>query len=62
MNDIPLIKMLPEKYQGWAIAILALAPWVTRFYHAMTSGSGIIGSIKAVLYGTNTPKTPEPKP
>ena len=54
--------MLPEKYQGWAIAILALAPWVTRFYHAMTSGSGIIGSIKAVLYGTNTPKTPEPKP
>ncbi len=60
MNDIPIINYLPEKARGWAIVAVLAFPYVTRAYYAITSGGGIIGAVRAILWGSNTPKDKQP--
>ena len=59
MNDIPIIKYLPEKYQGFALALIALllwaSPYLTRIYHALATHGGLKGVWDAIWFGTNTP-------
>lgn len=56
MNDIPGINLLPTEYQGTALLLMFLTPHLTRAYHAVTNGGGIIGIFRAIFWGTNTPK------
>ena len=56
MNEIPLINLLPEKYRGWAVMLIAASPYLTRAYHAIASGGGVKGVISAIWFGTNQPK------
>jgi hypothetical protein len=59
MNNIPIIKYLPEKYQGFALAFIAAfvwaAPYLTRVYHALATHGGLKGVWNAIWFGTNTP-------
>jgi hypothetical protein len=56
MNDIPVINMLPEKYRGWAILLVAVFPYLTRAFYAIVQGGGIVGIFRAIFWGSNTPK------
>ena len=59
MNEIPLIKCLPEKYQGYTLAFIAAiiwaSPYLTRIYHALSTHGGLKGVWDAIWFGTNTP-------
>lgn len=64
-NDIPevvtqpgadILPFLPPEMQKWALLALVLLPYLTRSWHALTSGGGISGAWKAIWFGTNTPK------
>lgn len=59
MTDIPIINALPERYRGWAVLAVLAFPYITRAYHALATGGGIVGVYRAILFGTNTPKTPD---
>lgn len=60
MNDIPIVNLIPEKYRGGVVLAVALAPFIGRAYHAVTSGGGLKGIWNALIFGTNTPKGPTP--
>ena len=60
MNDIPIINALPEKYRGWAIVAILAFPYVTRAYYALSTGGGVVGVVRAILWGSNTPKENKP--
>ena len=60
MNEIPIIKYLPEKYQGIAMIAVMAFPYVTRAWHALKSGGGLSGIKNAILFVTNTPTPPPP--
>ncbi|MDE2100959.1 MAG: hypothetical protein KGL39_27180 [Patescibacteria group bacterium] len=55
MNDVPLINHLPEKWRGWVLIVIAISPYLTRAYHAISSGGGIRGILSAIWLGTNMP-------
>jgi hypothetical protein len=59
MNNIPILNYLPEKYQGFALALIAAlvwaAPYLTRIYHALATHGGLAGVWNAIWFGTNTP-------
>jgi len=54
MNDI--INIIPAKYHAVVLFALAFLPYVTRAWHALTSGGGLKGIWNAIFFGTNTPK------
>lgn len=60
MNDIPILNLIPEKYRGYVLLLIALAPVLGRAYHAITSGGGLRGIWTALIFGTNTPKAADP--
>jgi hypothetical protein len=60
MNEIPGLNLLPESLRGWALLALAFLPYLTRAYHALATGGGLRGIWNAILFGTNTPKQPDP--
>ena len=51
--DIPILNYLPEKYRGTAMLLILVFPYITRAYHAIATGGGLVGVWKAILYGTN---------
>lgn len=55
MNDLPIINLLPDKYRGWATLLVLAFPYLTRMYYALATGGGIIGGVRAILWGTNKP-------
>jgi len=59
-TEIPIIGYLPEKYRGTAILAILLFPYLTRAYYAITTGGGIVGAVRSILWGTNTPKDKQP--
>jgi len=61
LNEIPILNLVPEKFQGWVLVLVWLAPFVTRGAHSLYQGTGIVGAVKGVLFGTNVPK-PAAKP
>jgi hypothetical protein len=58
MNEI--INIIPEKYRGLALVLAAVLPWLTRALYALANGRGIRGTLSAIWFGTNAPKTPSP--
>jgi hypothetical protein len=58
--DIPGLNLLPEKWRGWALVIVALSPFIGRAYYALRAGGGIKGVVSAIWVGTNTSKPTEP--
>lgn len=56
MNDIPLLNLVPSKYQHWIVAAGLIAPYIGRVYHALVNGGGIMGAWRAIMFGTNAPK------
>lgn len=60
LDNIPLINMLPEKWRGWALALVALSPFITRGIYALRNGGGIKGFFSSVWIGTNVPKELKP--
>jgi len=59
MNDIPILNLIPEKYRGWVLVAAWALPYVTRAAHSLYTGRGIVGAVKGILFGTNTP-APDP--
>lgn len=59
MDD--LINIIPEKWRGTALVLVAASPYLTRAFHALTTGGGLKGIINAIWFGTNTPKPVEKK-
>jgi hypothetical protein len=55
MDQIPGLNLIPEKYRGLALFIVAVSPYLTRAYHAIVIGGGIKGVFSAIWLGTNTP-------
>ena len=58
MNLESINAVIPPKYQPLAVLILAALPYITRAAHALYNGRGIVGAIKGILFGTNTPASP----
>ena len=56
MNDIPGLNFLPERWRGWAMAVILLSPYVTRAYHAVANGGGFKSILSAIWFGTNAPR------
>ncbi len=58
-TNIPGIDLLPASWQGPALIVLVLFPYVTRGYYALANGGGLVGVARAILWGTNSikPKT-----
>ena len=56
MNDLPIINLLPEEYRGWATALVLSFPYITRAIYSLANNGGIVGTCRAILFGTNTPK------
>jgi hypothetical protein len=65
MNDADLLSGLvgktPKDWIHDAVAIAALIALAGRAWHALRSGGGIFGIWRALLYGTNTPKSGSPQ-
>lgn len=62
-DAIPGLNLLPAKWQGLALALVAILPMLGRGYHAVSNGGGLKGLVGALIFGTNTPKpasNPEP--
>jgi hypothetical protein len=57
MNEIPVLNLLPEKFRGLALFVVALLPWITRAFYSLKNGGGIAGLWRAVMFGTNVPPT-----
>lgn len=55
MNEIPGINLLPESMRGYALLFIAFFPYLTRAWHALREGGGLVGMKNAILFGTNTP-------
>ena len=59
MDQIPLIKYLPAKYQGLSLFVVAAAAWggpyLTRIYHALATNGGLRGAWNSIWFGTNVP-------
>ena len=55
MNEIPGINLLPENLRGYALLFVAVFPYLTRAWHALSNGGGLVGMKNAILFGTNTP-------
>jgi hypothetical protein len=63
MENIPGLNLIPEKYRGTVLLLLALSPYVTRAYYAIINGGGLRGIISSIWLGTNTPQpTQSPGP
>ena len=64
MNDIPVLNLFPEKWRGWLLIAAWAFPYATRIAHAAMNGHGIVGAVKAVLFGVSTnqsqPQTKQP--
>jgi len=58
VNDVPILNLLPERWRGYAVAAVALAPVAGRAYHALRSGGGLRGVWRGILFGTNSPGAP----
>ncbi|HWC60859.1 MAG TPA: hypothetical protein VHC44_14280 [Verrucomicrobiae bacterium] len=60
MNDplTMLSNLVPEKYRGWLLFLIALVPLLGRAWHALSSGGGLKGIWSALVFGTNTPSKP----
>lgn len=54
MDD--LINIIPEKWRGTVLVLIAISPFITRAYHAVVTGGGLRSIISAIWFGTNTPK------
>ena len=59
MDD--LIKVIPEKWRGTALILLAISPYITRGIKGCMAGGGIKGFLSAIWLGTNTPKPNNPE-
>lgn len=55
MNEIPGINLLPESIRGYALLFIAIFPYLTRAYHSLANGGGLVGVKNAILFGTNVP-------
>lgn len=62
MNDAlnSALGIIPEKFRPWFLLLSIWGPYLTRACHAFASGRGLVGSISAVLFGTNTPAAGAP--
>lgn len=61
MNPTPStdwLGLIPEKYHGLILFLLAVSPYVTRGLHALMNGRGLKGLLSAIWLGTNTPARP----
>lgn len=58
MNDIPGLNLIPERFRPYVVMIVIAFPYLTRTYHVIVNGGGLKSILGAVLFGTNTPKTP----
>ena len=56
MSEIPGINLLPEKWRPYALALIALSPYLTRALYALRNGGGLKGVLTSIWLGTNTPK------
>ena len=54
MDD--LIKIIPEKWRGTFLVLAVISPYITRAYHAISTGGGLRSILSSIWFGTNTPK------
>ena len=66
MNEIE--KLVPEKYRGYVLFGLAVAPYFTRALYRLRCGGGVRGMLRSIWLGDNTqaakpltPATIEPR-
>lgn len=55
LGDVPVIDLFPEKYRAWVLFLAWAFPYITRAAHSLYTGSGVVGAVKGILFGTNTP-------
>lgn len=63
MDDLlnKLLGLIPAKYHATVLLLALASPYLTRAWHALSTGGGVRGIINAIWFGTNTPKTPAQK-
>jgi hypothetical protein len=48
-------KIIPPRYMPWIVLMLWVVPYLTRSYAALKNGHGIIGIVRAILWGDPKP-------
>lgn len=56
----PIIDHIPARWREPILIFILISPYLTRAYHAISTGGGIRGMLSAVWFGTNQPKS-DPK-
>ena len=59
MNELnSALSIVPAKYQPIIALGIVYFPYITRGAFALYNGKGIVGAVKGILFGTNTPTAP----
>lgn len=56
MTPTDWLNVIPAKYHGIALTLLALSPIIGRAIQSLRTGGGLKGMISGIWLGTNTPK------
>lgn len=57
MDFTDLTSVIPEQHRGTAALAIVTIAILGRAFHALKAGGGLVGLWKALLYGTNAPKS-----
>ena len=57
MDITDLTSVIPEQHRGTVALIIVTVAFAGRAFHAIKAGGGLVGLWKALLYGTNAPKS-----
>lgn len=55
-SAIPGLDLIPEPWRTRLVLAVLAAPMLGRAYHRLRTGGGIVGIVRAVLFGDNAPK------
>lgn len=57
MDFTDITSIIPEQHRGTAALAIVTIAILGRAFHAIKNGGGLVGLWKALLYGTNAPKS-----
>lgn len=62
MDLTQIENIVPPKYRTALVIAIAISPYLTRAYHALSQGGGIKGVLSAIWLGTNIPAKKDQQP
>lgn len=56
-----LINLLPAHWHTTVLSLVVAVPVLGRAYHSLSNNGGLKGIYRALVFGTNVPKTTTPE-